>query len=92
MLYNSNRRDLKFNISNGGIRYFGVSLPARAVVSVLVNNGLTSGIGLTPDSCLLSPDEDVFYTLQGIRTGNPSLPGIYIHKSGLLASVLLRSY
>ena len=76
ILYNSNNKQLKVNIADGENRYNQIVLPPRAAVSVLMNTDQTSKLQTLRQPT--SADDTHYYTLNGVRTANPSGPGIYI--------------
>lgn len=75
--YNANQRALKFNIADGTHRYTGISLPARAVVSVLVPASGVSSI--RPLSATGVKGQD-YFTLNGTRVETPQAPGLYVRQ------------
>ena len=77
VLYNANQRELRFNLTDGQNRYQQIVLPARSVVSVLINTDQAANrVKDVRQTAMASPD---YYTLQGIRIDEPQQPGIYIH-------------
>ena len=78
VLYNANQRELRFNLTDGQNRYQQIVLPARSVVSVLINTDQAANrVKDVRQTAMASPD---YYTLQGIRIDEPQQPGIYIHQ------------
>lgn len=77
VLYNSNNKQLKVNITDGENRYNQVVIPPRAAVSVLMNTDQESGLQ-TLRQHASETDPPCYYTLNGVRTTTPSRPGIFI--------------
>ena len=78
VIYNANRQNLAFNVTDGQHRYHA-SLPARGVVSLLMGTDQASSVKdmSMAQSATLPGD---FYTLQGTKVDSPERPGIYIHQ------------
>lgn len=77
ILYNSNQKQLKVNITDGENRYDQITLPPRAAVSVLMNTDQPDGLK-TLHTPAPSADTSRLYTLTGVRTFSSTRPGIYI--------------
>lgn len=75
VLYNSTLKKLNIRVTDGSIRY-PLYVPARAAVSLLMDNATADGIsryGMTPTA------DHSYYTLQGMKTESITQAGIYLH-------------
>lgn len=72
--YNSTQKNLSFKVTDGKVSY-PVTLPARSVISLLMDNSETSGIS---QQIITNDAPEAYYTLQGVKTENAPQNGIYI--------------
>jgi len=74
VLYNSTQKELNIRVCDGNVRY-PIHIPARAAISLLMDNSATTGINHT---CCHKEHCDSCYNLQGMKTKCPREGEIYI--------------
>lgn len=74
VLYNSTQKELNIRVTDYSVRY-PLHVPARAVVSLLMDNSSTAGMERVMCD---KEDCDSCYTIQGVKVDNPKKGELYI--------------